>query len=80
MISVGIQAVVEDHGSGEELRQQDAKKLAEDVAQWKKVQKSYGMEEALVLQVLADLALQRLKIGKDVAVGDDYAAWLGGSA
>src|SRR5664279_5581272 len=35
------------------------------------------MKDALILQILANLSLQRLQVRKDVAVGDNHAARLG---
>ena len=77
MISVGFSVSWKTTVAGQQLRQQDTEKLSEDVAQRQQIQKTERMEDALVLQVLANLALQRLKIGEDVPMGDDDATRLG---
>ena len=78
--SVGFSVSWKMHGRGQQLRQEDAEKLSEDVAERQQVQKAQRMEDALVAKVLADLALQRLEVGQDVAVRDDDAARLGRGA
>ena len=72
-----IQRVLKDDGRRQQLRQKDAEELSEDVAERQQVEKAQRMKDALVLQILADLALQRLQVGQDVAVRDDDAARLG---
>ena len=62
------------------MRQEDAEELAEDVAERQQVQEAQRMEDALVLEIFADLAFERLEVRQDVAVRDDDAAWLGRGA
>ena len=72
-----IQRVLEQHGRCQQLRQEDTQELSEDMAERQQIEKAQRMKDALVLQILADLALQRLQVGEDVAVSDDHAARLG---
>ncbi len=75
-----VQRVLKDHGGRQQLRQKDSEKLSKDMAQWQQVQETQRMKDALVAKVLADLALQRLEVGQNVAMGDDYTARLGSRA
>ena len=74
--SVRIQGVLEEHRGRQQLRQEDAEEFAEYMAERQEVQEAQGMKDALVAQILADLALQRLQVGQDVAVRNDHAARL----
>src|SRR5271166_1453580 len=71
---------MEDDGGGQQLRQENSEELPEDVAQRQQVEKTQGMEDALVSQVRADPALQRLQVGEDVPVRNDHTARLSGGA
>src|SRR5271154_5050163 len=50
------------------------------MAQGEQIEKSQGMENALVAQVLLDFMFDRFNIGKDVGMGNHHAARLGGGS
>src|SRR5271167_4692213 len=47
------------------------------MAEWQQIEKAQRMEDSLILQIGADLPLQRLQVGKNIAVRDHHAAGLG---
>src|SRR5271156_2115703 len=69
-----LERINQDHGAGEERRDQDTQHLAEDVAQWKQIQEAQRVKNALVVKIFLDFTLDGLDVGKDVAVRDHHAA------
>src|ERR1017187_6464733 len=76
----GIQRVLEEHCCRQHLRQKDSQELSEHVTQGQQVQKPQRMKDAFILQVLANLPLQRFQVGENVAMSDDHASRLGGGS
>src|SRR5580700_5950528 len=76
----GLQFVLKDHSSTQQRRQEHPKKLAEDVAERKQIQKPYGMNEAFVLQILLHLAFERRDVRQHITVRDYHPFWVGGRA
>src|ERR1700733_5069999 len=76
----GLQFVLKDHSSTHQRRQEHPKKLAEDVAERKQIQKPYGMNEAFVLQILLHLAFERRDVRQHITVRDYHPFWVGGRA
>ena len=75
-----VERVLENDGRGQQLRQEDAEDLAEDVAEWQKIQKAKRVKDALVAQVFADFVFERRQVGENVAVRNDDAARFGSCA
>src|SRR5580698_458569 len=74
----GLEFVLKDHSSTQQRRQEHPKKLAEDVAERKQIQKPYGMNEAFVLQILLHLTFERRDIRQHVAVSNYHSLGIGG--
>src|SRR5262249_27019069 len=54
--------------------------LAEDVAQRKQIEKTYGMKNAFVFEVLGNLALDWIQAGQQVAMREHHTARFGRGA
>src|SRR6185369_7255022 len=69
----GLEGILKDHGAAHQLRQKHSEELPENMAQRKEVQKTNGMDEALVLQIFLDLCFKRSDIAENIAVRDHHA-------
>ena len=71
-----IQRVEKDGCAAKNLRKQDPQQLSEYVAQRKQIEKSQRMEYSFVAPVALDLLLERLEIGQQISVVQDYSSRL----
>src|SRR5436309_1202025 len=68
------------HDSAQQLRQENAEELSEDVAQRKQIQEANRVYPFFVLEVFANFDFQRFDVGEQIGVGDHDALGLGGGA
>src|SRR6187431_1583913 len=71
------EAVGEDHGAREHRRHERGHRLAEHVAEWKKIQETDGMEWPDVLPVPRYLLLDRQDVREDVPMSNRDAFGFG---
>jgi hypothetical protein len=71
---------VKDNGGAHDLWDEESEELSEDVAERQQVEKAERVEDALVLEVWHDLALEGFEVREDVLVGDDDALGFGCSS
>src|SRR5262249_43036424 len=69
-----VQAVLKDHCSPDQRRNEHGHELSEDVAQRKQIEETDGMENAFVFEVLGNLALDWIQTGQQVAMREHYTA------
>src|SRR5262249_3188210 len=75
-----VQAVLKDHCSPDQRRNEHGHELSEDVAQRKQIEKTNGMKNAFVFEVLGNLARDWIQTGQQVAMREHYAARFSRSA
>src|SRR5579864_7428213 len=75
-----FECVLEDYGAAHQLRKEDAKKLAEDVAERQQVQEADGVYPSFVFEIFPNLQFERRNIGENVAVRNYDSLGLGGGA
>src|SRR5262249_51679514 len=75
-----VQAVLKNHCSPDQRRNEHGHELAEDVAQRKQIEKTYGMKNAFVFEVLGNLALDWIQAGQQVAMREHHTARFGRGA
>src|SRR5580658_10030130 len=75
-----FECVLEDHGAAHQLRKEDAKKLAEDMAERQQIQETDWVYPSFVFKIFPDLQFERRNIGENVAVRNYDSLGLGGGA
>ncbi len=76
----GIEGIFEDDGGAEKRWNKNSEELSEDVAEWKKVEKTQGMDEALVFEIFCDLLRDGSEVADHVGMGENDSLGLGGRA
>ena len=75
-----FECVLKDHGAAHELRKEDAKKLAEDVAERQQIQEPDWVYPSFVFKIFPHLQFERRNVRENVAMRDHDSLGLGGGA
>ena len=70
----GIERVQKHGRTAQNLREKNSEKLAEYMAEWKKIEKSQWMKEAFPAAIAVDFFFEGFEDGEQVAVVEDDAA------
>ena len=73
----GIERTLKNNCAGQQRREKDSEELAKIMTKREKIQKTNGMNPALLLEVLSKFTLEREKVGKHVGMGNHDAARFG---
>ena len=72
----GIEAVLEDHGGADQRRDEHGQVLSKDMAERQQIEKTKRMKNPLILDVLGNFPLNRIKAGQQVPMSKHHATWL----